>query len=389
MIKSEVLKLITNSTVAILLAGLYGCTSGGIQSVTGEKIAPSEIFKTFENGSARLTCGLSCSGKYGANRDELNRLHGNGLWADLAIKVSVVGFSSEMAYYYLGRSAEGLGKVEAAKTYYKLSLTNEFKCSSYDKCGNLDLPNLTEERLARLDKMQAEVGAGLLQTDKSKTARLDVISGSDNESVPPVSQAEWREEIIVNSQKITVDQLLEKSTALVNQSTQKFKSGNKKDGISLALRSSALTAYSLELLEGTGRDFTQLRAAHENNKRLLATMGLSNDKLESSLVNLKVVVPSAMIPKPEILTVRKPTKSEIIALNKAIKLRLVDPGSARFGEYMIVGNSSACVMVNSRNRYGGYAGASALFMKKIGGEWRTIHDAGSLQTCLVVTQKVN
>jgi hypothetical protein len=73
-------------------------------------------------------------------------------WKDLALAVTEIGDRNDQAYYYLGRSAEGLGYFDAARVYYKLSKT-ALKCGGvinvYD---GLVLPSMVD---ARLDKLPA------------------------------------------------------------------------------------------------------------------------------------------------------------------------------------------------------------------------------------------
>jgi len=40
-------------------------------------------------------------------------------WSDLAVRVLTIGYKDNLAWYYLGRAAEGLGHIEAARTYFK------------------------------------------------------------------------------------------------------------------------------------------------------------------------------------------------------------------------------------------------------------------------------
>ncbi len=125
----------------LLFVGLYGCsTPGGIQLATGEPV--SDVMAAFEGGDARLTCGMSCAGVYGAARRRLKALYENELWKDLALEVARIGHRDDQAYFYLGRAAEGLGYMNAARTYYnRLALANDFKCGGFiNVCDGLVFP---------------------------------------------------------------------------------------------------------------------------------------------------------------------------------------------------------------------------------------------------------
>lgn len=79
-------------------------------------------------------------------------MHDNALWHDLAIDVINEGFKSDQNYYYLGRSAEGLGYYDAALTYYKLAKT-VYKCNGLvNNCKGLVFPKDIDDRLIIINK---------------------------------------------------------------------------------------------------------------------------------------------------------------------------------------------------------------------------------------------
>lgn len=55
-------------------------------------------------------------------------------------------------------------------------------------------------------------------------------------------------------------------------------------------------------------------------------------------------------------------------IRKIVRGRLNDPGSAIFGEKIVV-QSRACIYVNSKNAYGGYPGETVFHFKKFGDRW--------------------
>ena len=147
------MKIIISPTSIILFVffciGITGCASKGSYTPTGEQIVNFD--QKFRNGQMRLTCGIACSGAYGSGRRERKNLHDNELWNDLAISVAKSGWLIDQAYYYLGRSAEGLGYFEAAKTYYKLALSANLKCGGFiNTCDGLVFPNDINSRLNNL-----------------------------------------------------------------------------------------------------------------------------------------------------------------------------------------------------------------------------------------------
>jgi hypothetical protein len=139
-------KFFKHALLFIIVAfGLVGCATTGSYTPDGVKI--TDINLSLKNGDIRFACEVSCSFSDGLHRRERKKLHDNALWHDLAIDVINEGFKSDQNYYYLGRSAEGLGYYDAALTYYKLAKT-VFKCGGViDNCDGLVFPRDIDERL--------------------------------------------------------------------------------------------------------------------------------------------------------------------------------------------------------------------------------------------------
>lgn len=134
-----------------------GCASPGATSASGPGSA--DRFQSFLAGRSRLSCGVSCSGAWGVSMRRAKSLHDQGLWEDLAILVLEIGHGVDLGYYYLGRSAEGLGETSAASMYYKLALAERYKCEGwFDNCLGLNVPTLSEQRLRSLGIEPQSVG---------------------------------------------------------------------------------------------------------------------------------------------------------------------------------------------------------------------------------------
>ncbi|MBU2569303.1 MAG: hypothetical protein KJ725_04575 [Gammaproteobacteria bacterium] len=117
---------------------LFGCANRGIQTQTGLEVI--DVMPVFQSGNARLNCDTTCSGSWGASRKKFKGLYEQKLWKDLAIEVARVGFRSDQTYFYFGQAAEGLGNIEAARTYYKLGLVS-FKCDGvFNNCDGFVFP---------------------------------------------------------------------------------------------------------------------------------------------------------------------------------------------------------------------------------------------------------
>lgn len=113
------------------------------------------VLAAVQQGDARLTCGGGCSGAWGAARRKAKNLYEHELWKDLAVHVANVGFSGNLTYFYLGRATEGMGNTDAAKTYYRLALANQYKCDAFiNNCDGLNVPSEARAALARLATLE-------------------------------------------------------------------------------------------------------------------------------------------------------------------------------------------------------------------------------------------
>lgn len=147
-------------TLFIILVAIYltltGCASNGPTILGNEKLPQSEQLsqtQAFQKGLIRLDCAFACGAKLGANLKEIDALLYARSWNELAAKVMDIGYGGDLTYYYLGRAAEGLGYLPAAKTYYELSLNAEWKCDAMTKstCQGHNFPDDAKKHLSKLD----------------------------------------------------------------------------------------------------------------------------------------------------------------------------------------------------------------------------------------------
>ncbi len=114
-------------------------------------------FERFKQGEATLECE-TCGLKFGNRKDRLKALHDSQAWEPLAREVLDIGFSQDIAWYYLGAAAEGLGLSVPASRYYQQAASlarqtgTHCKGSFADLCNGIPLPNRAEERLAHLPR---------------------------------------------------------------------------------------------------------------------------------------------------------------------------------------------------------------------------------------------
>ena len=102
----------------------------------------------FEKGTIVLTCkSIGCAGSWGSSAASMRSQYDSQQWDELARSVVATNFPYDLAYYYLGRAAEGKGHYGAAANYYRAAQIAR-KCASFiNVCNGLDVPSLAADRL--------------------------------------------------------------------------------------------------------------------------------------------------------------------------------------------------------------------------------------------------
>jgi hypothetical protein len=188
----------------LLLAATFACAQMGSPN-------PQELGKAFEifaRGQARLTCTVSCSFLNGTKKNLYRSYHDAGDWRPLALEVIRVGYSLDLNYYYLGRSAEGLGLPEAARAYYEIasrravdptfgggdsSFSPGQACNSYgmNQCSGIVLPRAALEGIERAKRGTAG-RTSYENTAAIQSAPLPAPKTSSLDKVAPVIAAPER-----------------------------------------------------------------------------------------------------------------------------------------------------------------------------------------------------
>jgi len=126
----------------------------GRSETTTSPSRPDDLTR-FLQGEAYLDC-KDCRGQFLARLTELQRLHQNRQWEELARAVLAIGQAEDLAWYYLGAAAEGLGRPLAARRYYQLAsqlARHEGLCATTpERCDGVRLPEAAEKALGRLLK---------------------------------------------------------------------------------------------------------------------------------------------------------------------------------------------------------------------------------------------
>ena len=162
-------RLVAAASLALLTAGC----ANKYQAITPE--VEAGMMADLKAGKPNLDCGEGCAFTWVAQVPSIHALDMSERWNDLAVRVMQIGFGGDLAYYYLGQAAQGLGYQEAAITYYNYSLalaTGQnplLKCSGGqsmnggDPCQGVDLvgsiPVLIQASRDEIAKEQAAAEA--------------------------------------------------------------------------------------------------------------------------------------------------------------------------------------------------------------------------------------
>ncbi|MFM9863966.1 MAG: S1C family serine protease [Micropepsaceae bacterium] len=143
------------SLFALGMLILAGCASTVVNTTDSATVARHDAFKS---ANINLPMGTLEAAEWTINRPAAYDLLAAGQWRALADLVQRKGINNDLAWYYLGRAAEGLGDSGLARTYYQRSLdrTNSDKYSAtcqgkvMSLCDGFDFPDVAQARLASL-----------------------------------------------------------------------------------------------------------------------------------------------------------------------------------------------------------------------------------------------
>lgn len=114
-------------------------------------------YAAFRSGQARLNCA-DCARQFGIQAADLRRYYQARDWEALAHGVLATDYRQDIAWFYLGAAAEGMGLREPARTYYaeavRLAGEHGGRCAGRkpDLCGGIDLPRAGKAALERMNK---------------------------------------------------------------------------------------------------------------------------------------------------------------------------------------------------------------------------------------------
>lgn len=184
-------KSIRAFTILLALA-VAGCAIGP-GSGTFDPIA-------FRKGDSILDCmGFTCALRWRLRSASLKELYNQESWEALAQEVAELGYASDLAFFYLGSSAQGLGARTAARRYYERTATTSVRCGSggLNSCAGIDIASevrakLTAEEHERLARsMSIREAQSILAQLGLYTAGVDGIAGpGTRRAVTQFQQAE-------------------------------------------------------------------------------------------------------------------------------------------------------------------------------------------------------
>ncbi len=138
--------------LALLLAGLLA----GCAEQPPAAISPADAVALLRTGRPLLNCRDACVAEWRAAQPQAAQLDQAGRWTELAALVVRIGYQDDLALYYLGRAAEGLGYPGAASSYYRQSTYlsgTANACGQLSRlCGGVILPRAASSRLAAIDR---------------------------------------------------------------------------------------------------------------------------------------------------------------------------------------------------------------------------------------------
>jgi len=186
--------------------------NSGVASDIDVMLEQTEQLTLWRKGSARLTCdSFICAGRSGLHMKRMKKAYEEMQWIELASRVISIGDREDLAYFYLGRSAEGIGDLKSAATYYKLALDRKERGRScaglVNNCLGIEVTRESNTRLngvlvaiRQLDEIEArriedirnanEVAAAIKRSEDLAAARLKELEGAFQAALQSASEGQ-------------------------------------------------------------------------------------------------------------------------------------------------------------------------------------------------------
>lgn len=167
----------------LLVVALAGCAAPNAVPPGGEK----QLLEDIKAGTVQLDCGLACMPIYLINQPRIQQALRNQDWPEMGLLVAKTSYRRDIAYFYLGAAAEGMGALAAADRYYRMAgalatgSDPNGKCASVQNlCGGFTFPRDIVTRLRAVSQVlgRAPLAANELQgvsTQLHRTGAADYI----------------------------------------------------------------------------------------------------------------------------------------------------------------------------------------------------------------------
>ena len=161
--------LMSALVVCALLLG--GCAATATTTV-GKEPDPERL-RLLERSAVKLGCRTpECAYAFSKQRGQLLSLHDKGFHAALAAQVMALDYDNDLAYYYLGHAAEGLGYGQAALTYYRTARVTPSKCAvEVHTCNGFRMDTLLPQRIGALEARLGPAATSVYPMTRSADAR--------------------------------------------------------------------------------------------------------------------------------------------------------------------------------------------------------------------------
>ncbi len=133
----------------IAAASIAGCTP--VEELP--RTTSPELLDSVRKGTVELDCVSSaCARAWTARAELAANLTMQGRWAELSTLLTVTGYRSDLAWYFLGRAAFGLGSPKAAAHYYETAraeLDDPRSCNVSGLCSATNIGAAIDAGLAK------------------------------------------------------------------------------------------------------------------------------------------------------------------------------------------------------------------------------------------------
>jgi hypothetical protein len=182
--------LAANSIRAVCAASLLSLLTARATAIPPARPeTDGQALEQLRTSKAALDCGQSCAEAWRNDRSELTTHYSAGDWRELALLVMQTNHRQDLAYFYHGRAAEGLGESASASVYYKTAEalatgTDETaKCAaSPEGCNGL---NLLTEVLTRIQIVEAVSGRNAFAARRQQHSQPQAGQPADAPGQPP------------------------------------------------------------------------------------------------------------------------------------------------------------------------------------------------------------